>query len=178
MHPIFPKPPNTEQNGSSRLNENYTISSCTQRHTSLPENFKDQSDFLLPWLEEHAEVPRGRNLVCSQYMFVEVLAIAAVEPVAAVASMRLVVAAAGVGELVEAEELVAVEELHIVLETFLVVGCTSWAMQVVELLCDIAEAIDVGEDIVGCLTQEPVASVGLGLHCYSRMLHSGPQMVS
>jgi hypothetical protein len=143
----------------------------------LPENFKDQSDFLLPWLEEHAGVLRGRNLVYSQYMFVLVLAIAAVEPVA-VASMRLVVAAVGVGELVEAEGLVAVEEVHIVLGTFVVVGCTSEVMQVVELLCDIAEAIDEWEDIVGSLAQEPVASVGLGLHCYSKMLHLDPQMVS
>ena len=70
---------------------------------------------------------RGRNLVYSQYMFVLVLAIAAVEPVA-VASMRLVVAAVGVGELVEAEGLVAVEEVHIVLGTFVVVGCTSEVM--------------------------------------------------
>lgn len=116
-------------------------------------------------------MPRGRNLVYSQNMFVEVLAIAAVEPVA-VASMRLVVAAVAVGELV------AVEEVHIVLGTFVVVGCTSGVMQVVELLCDIAEEIDVGEDIVGYLIQEPVAFVGLDLHCYSKMLHSGPQMVS
>lgn len=126
---------------------------------------------------------RGRNLVCSQYMFVEVLAIAAVEPVA-VASMRLVVAAVEVEDLVEAdvpveaEVPVAVEEVHIVLETFVVVEHTSGVMEVVGLLCDIAEAIDEWEDIVGGLTQEPVASVGLGLHCYSRMLHSGPQMVS
>ena len=116
-------------------------------------------------------MPRGRNLVYSQNMFVEVLAIAAVEPVA-VASMRLVVAAVAVGELV------AVEEVHIVLGTFVVVGCTSEVMQVVELLCDIAEAIDEWEDIVGSLAQEPVASVGLGLHCYSKMLHLDPQMVS
>ncbi len=116
-------------------------------------------------------MPRGRNLVCSQYMFVGVLAIAAVEPVA-VARRRLVVAAVGVGELV------AVEEVHIVLGTFVVVGCTSGVMQVVELMCDIAEAIDVGEDIVGCLTQGPVVSARLGLHCYSRMLHSGRQRVS
>lgn len=115
--------------------------------------------------------------MCSQYMFVEVLAIAAVELVA-VASMRLVVAAVGVEELVEAEVPVAVEEVHIVFGTFVVVGRTSGVMQVVELLCDIAQAIGEWEDIVGSLTQEPVASVGLGLHCYSRILHSGPQMVS
>jgi hypothetical protein len=117
--------------------------------------------------------------VCSQYMFVVVLATAAVEPVA-VASMRLVVVAVGVEELVEAEEPVAVEEVHIVLGAFVAVGCTSVATQAVELWCDIAEAIDERKDIVGSLTQEPVASVGLGLglRCYSRMLHWGLWMVS
>lgn len=55
----------------------------------VSENTKDQLDFLPPAPEGYDEAPMGRNLVYSRYMFVLVLAIAAVE-LAVAASMVVV----------------------------------------------------------------------------------------
>lgn len=87
-------------------------------------------------------MPKGRNPVCSQYMFVGVPATVAAGPAAGpavVASMRLVVAAveadelAAVQALAEAEQPVAGVEVHIVLEASVAVWRTFGVIQAVEL---------------------------------------------
>ena len=93
----------------------------------MSENTKDQLDFLPPAPEGYDEAPMGRNLVYSRYMFVLVLAIAAVELVV-VASIAVVEA-----QEVELEEPGVGSEERIVLEAFVAVESRAVVIQVAGL---------------------------------------------